>query len=180
MRTIILLSVLSLLFLVPSLAIAGGAIQSDQTLAEISPVPDKRIPGRCKARRETRILVTVTTMSGDLSPLITLYPPNSKIAESSANAYGGNTTTLDDKLAQTGTYSLVISDGSSTHTGTYHITLLDLSSPGSLNLGTLESGQTQSGNINAIPGMNVLTFQGTMGDRVLATVTTTTGSSFPI
>ena len=68
----------------------------------------------------------------------------------------------------------MISDGSSTHTGTYHITLLHLSSPGSSYLGNLLSGQTQSGNINAIPGMNVFHFKG-QRRPVLAAVTTTSG-----
>ena len=67
-----------------------------------------------------------------------------------------------------------------THTGAYNITLLDLSSPGSLNLvSTLLSGQTQAGNINVIPGMNVFQFQGIAGDRVLAAVTTTSGNLSP-
>ena len=160
-------------------ALNMGTLVSGQTQSgSIGVVPGMNV-FQFQGTQGDRILALITTTSGKLSPAIDLYPPNFGSWEGGANAWGGNTATMDHQLAQSGTYSLLVRDSSNTNAGGYSITLLDFASPGALNMGTLVSGQTQSGSIGVVPGMNVFQFQGTQGDRILALITTTSGKLSP-
>ena len=174
----LLLLSLSCIFALSTVAGAQLAIQSGQTLSGNIDTAGQTNTWQLQGTQGDRVVVIVTTTFGYFSPAMELYPPNSGIAEDGANAWGGISATIDHQFAQTGTYSLVIGDSANTNTGSYSLTLLDFASPGALGLGTLVSGQTQSGSI-VVPGMNVFQFQGTQGDRVLALITTTSGELKP-
>ena len=109
MRSIILLSVLSVWFLFSARADAQGVIQSGQTLSGNIASAGQTNTLLLQGTTGDRILVTMTITSGTINPYIRLDAPNSGNCEASVYNYDGTPSiTLDHQLAQTGTYQMLL------------------------------------------------------------------------
>ena len=78
---------------------------------------------------------------------------------------------LDHVLQKTGTYTIIVQDAGLNHTGSYKITLLNLTrgptnSAGDPDGGPIASGETLSGSLN-VSDMDGFQFYGEAGDRIL-------------
>jgi len=82
---------------------------------------------------------------------------------------------LDCQLPVSGTYTLLVKDGTGTHTGTYNVILLRLNNPvGCLSLGF--GNPPTSASIDAAAEVDCYTFTGTAGDRMRSRAIETSGS----
>src|SRR5262249_42056882 len=124
-----------------------------------------------------RVLVGALAIGGaSFNTSISLYPPGGGPAEDLT--YTGDR--YDHQLLATGTYTLVIEDYSDTYTGSYAVTLLNLtagpltsgSDPdgGSIASGEVKSGQASTADFDAYR------FTASAGNRVLIGAITTGGS----
>ena len=175
MRTTVLLLAIALFC---NCAIAAETVHSGQTLIGKITAAGQSNKFELQGMAGERLLAVVTATTDNFGPFIELYPPNGGEKEASA-AYGGHSSTLDCRFDQTGAYTLVVRDFGNNAAGDYKLTLLDLSSPGELNQGTLNSGETKIGNIHQISSMNVFQLKGIVGERLLAVVTATTDNFGP-
>jgi hypothetical protein len=125
--------------------------------------------------------LTMTSTSGTLSPTIQLYNPVGTLI-SSANANGGDcgspaTEMNTVMLTAPGTYTVDVSDCSSSNTGSYALYFQIINSPGGAV--TLSFGETSAGTIGLAAQSNTYTFSANAGDLVDFTLGTTSGSLSP-
>jgi hypothetical protein len=119
------------------------------------------------------ILAAVTT-SGTLNTNVSLYPPGGgpAIAATSADRQ-------DAQLTADGTWTIVVEDYADLASGTYSLSLMDLSStltsPGDPDGGPIASNQILTGTTNAAGDFDAFTFNGVSGDRILMTGVATSG-----
>jgi hypothetical protein len=126
-----------------------------------------------------RLIVTgVETGGGGHNTLMSVYPPGGGGYESynSANQF-------DLQLLQTGTYTLVIEDSGNDNTGTYTLSMVDVTSGpytdgGDLDGGAMTSADVKTGTMSGVGDMDVFTFAGTNGNRVLIDAVATGGAGF--
>ncbi len=156
----------------------GGPIASGQTVSGTINVSADMDAYNFYGQTGYRVVIAVTTTSGQLTPNINLYPPGGGMVER------GAVNRLDWQLKTNGLYTIEIEDFVTlSDTGNYNITLLKM--PGTVNSmvdpdgGLIASGQTGSGTINVSADMDAYNFYGQTGDRVVIAVTTTSGQLTP-
>jgi hypothetical protein len=156
----------------------GGAIASGQTLSGAIDVASDLDAFQIYGNAGDRIIVRVRKTSGDLSPTIYLYPPDGGPAEQSVS-----NAVLSWQLEQTGLYTINIRDNFGSGSGNYNISFLKIpgtiSSSGDPDGGAIASGQTLSGAINVASDMDAFQIYGNTGDRIIVTVTATSGDLSP-
>ncbi len=128
-----------------------------------------------------RLVGALQKTSGTLAPTVYIYPPGGGSWE---NVFSSGR--IDMKVAASGTYTIVVQDGSTANTGTYSLSLTDLNHgplviPADQDSGAVISGSYATGTINVAADMDVFHFSGTIGDRLIfgaipagGTVNTTT------
>ena len=152
-----------------------GTIQSGETRAGFQIlVPSAMDTWTFEGTAGDRILFNAETTDGLLDPDIDLYHPSDVDPEAHAN------NVMDHQLAQSGLYTVVISDLGKDATGTYNVSFLKIpgtvSSAGDPNGGSIASGQTIVGStITPISDMDAFQFYGAAGDRILFNAETTAG-----
>lgn len=127
------------------------------------------------------VIGAVRTGAGLMNTNLTLYPPGGGAAE--ALSYGGDR--LDDQLQLSGTYTVVVEDYSNTYSGTYSLSLLNitagpLTSAGDPDGGALQPGDTKLGQFQTTPDFDGYRFAGAFGDTVTITTTPTSGTITPV
>ncbi|MBP7052800.1 MAG: hypothetical protein KBE65_17460 [Phycisphaerae bacterium] len=122
-----------------------------------------------------RVLLSVMTTSGSLYPYVVVYAPD---ASQEAAAYRH----INREMSQTGTYTVVIYDGdtggsdiSLDDTGGYKISFANLDG---CSWPTISCGETLSGTVD-VSDTEVWHFFASAGDRIVLTVTATSGDLFP-
>lgn len=155
-------------------ASGSGEIRSGETKVGNISTPSDMDTWTFYGDKGDRVIITVLTNSGTLMPHIYLYPPGGTGYEAIDNVEFGR---LDHQLRTNGVYTIVIEDDALQKIGSYNITLLKMpgpvSSPGDPDGGTITSGQTLSGIINAPTETDAFQFYGTNNDRVIISVVTT-------
>ncbi len=122
-----------------------------------------------------RVLIGGLATSGSLNTTFYLYPPTGGPAENSTTA-----DRLDHQLLSSGTYTVVMEDFGLDNTGTYSLTMLNvtsgpLTSGADPNGGTLAQGQLRTGQISPVPDFDAYAFYGTVGDTARISGVTTSG-----
>ena len=154
-------------------AIASAAVKSGQTnvVGDFDAFTFSGVAG-------DRILFgAIATGGASFNTNLTLYPPGGGAAE--VNTVTGDR--LDAQLTVSGTYTAVVEDYSDSHTGTYSLTLLNLTA-GPLTSGTDPDGGTlqpsdlRLGQMQTAPDFDAFRFAGAFGDTVRVTATTTLGT----
>lgn len=125
-----------------------------------------------------RIAVGAIKTSGALNTTTYLYPPNggNAIVSSVGDRW-------DAQLTQTGTWVLVVEDQSFGESGDYALTMVNLTSgpytaAGDPDGGPIGSDEIRAGSIGAEPDLDVFTFSGTAGDRVVIAGPATSAGPF--
>jgi len=112
------------------------------------------------------VILGAVATGGGLNTNINLYPPGGGAA-----IVGSSADRQDATLTADGTWTVVVEDISNAASGTYSLSVLDLSStltsPGDTDGGWIASNQILSGTTNAVGDMDAFTFNGVSGDRVL-------------
>ncbi len=125
-----------------------------------------------------RVVVGALATGGlSFNTSMTLYPPNGGAAE--ASTFSGDR--LDKQLEMTGTYTVVVEDYGNTHTGTYSLTLMNLTAGPFTSVsdpdgGAIVSDETRVASFQTTPDFDVYTFDGTAGDRVIIASVVTSGT----
>lgn len=127
-----------------------------------------------------RVIFTgLATGAGTHNTTMTLYPPNGGAAENASNSGDA----IDWQLLQSGTYTVVIEDYGDDNTGTYSISMLNLTA-GPLTDGAdpdggpITSAGYKTGTMSGVGDLDAFTFTGNIGDRVLMDAVATSGASF--
>ncbi len=112
---------------------------------------------------------------------LTLYPPGGGPPE--VITYGGDR--LDTRLQRSGTYTVEVEDYALTHTGTYSLSYVNLTtgvvtSDTDPDGGPLASGEVRSGSFQTTPDFDVYRFTVAAGNRVVIDAVPTGGSANPI
>ncbi len=161
-------------------AVDRGSINSGETRSSSISVSGQKDTWTFQGAAGDRIRAVMVATTGTLTPYLCLYPPgytNSTPAETCA--YTG----IEDKLQQTGLYTIIVLDNINTRTGDYNLTFLkmpgSLSFPGDPDGRAIASGETLSGKINVPSDFDAFQFFGTAGDRIRAIAVTTSGSLIP-
>jgi hypothetical protein len=122
------------------------------------------------------VLAAVTT-SGTLNTEVSVYPPGGgpPIGQTSADRQ-------DIILTADGTWTMVVEDGQDVQSGTYNLSMTDLSgtltSPGDLDGGPIASNQIFNGTTNAVGDFDAFKITGVAGDRILMMAETTSGPPY--
>ena len=148
----------------------GGPIVSGQTLLSgtINVLSDMDA-FQFNGTQFDRVLINAETTNGNLDTVICLYPEDGGPAEVACTA----SDRVDYQLKKTGLYTIVIMDNGEDHTGTYNLTFLEIPKGP---LSYIVSGQTLSGEIDALSDMDAFQFYGNVNDRVLINAEMTSGS----
>jgi len=112
------------------------------------------------------MMIQPRSTSGNLNPVVELYNPS-----------GSRIT--DYTLTTSGTYKIIVRDGSYVNTGNYLVYLQRLNNP--CNATTINCGQIVTGSIGTSvnpPPWKAYTFTGSAGDAVSFTATKTSGANF--
>lgn len=142
-------------------------IQSGETLNGTISAPSFSDSFVFLANEGDRVIVNAVTTSGELDTEITLLAPGGEETQ-----WGDDS--LNTVIAESGTYTIVVSDFMSEEPGTYEITFQKI--PGALTSaadpdgGDIVSGQTLSGSIGSVSDMDAFEFTGQAGDRVIVKV----------
>jgi hypothetical protein len=123
--------------------------------------------------------LTMTPTSGSLAPKIQLYSPSATLL-STANNFDCGAAPVEMNtvmLSSAGTYTVIVSDCSSTNTGNYNLYFQSTNSPAGA--ASLPFDQTVSGAIGSAAQSNTYTFSAAASDVIDITMTTTSGSLAP-
>ena len=125
------------------------------------------------------ILAGLATGAGSHNTSMMLYPPNGSPAEVNTNS--GDI--IDWQLLQTGTYTVVIEDYGDDNTGTYTISMLNvtagpLTDGADLDGGPITSAGYKTGTMSGVGDLDAFTFTGNVGNRVLIDAVATSGAGF--
>jgi hypothetical protein len=119
------------------------------------------------------VLAAIST-SGALNTNVSLYPPGG-----GAPIVATSSDRNDATLTATGTWTVVVEDVSDVQSGSYNVTVMDLSSTltsgSDLDGGPITSNQIVSGTTSAIGDFDAYTFTGALGDRIVLTFPATSG-----
>ncbi len=124
-----------------------------------------------------RMLFTaLATGAGTHNPNISIYPPGGGNAEASTS-----NDLVDLQLAQTGTYTIVVEDFNNDDTGTYTISMMNVTAGpytngSDLDGGAIVSADAKTGTMSGVGDIDCFTFSGTNGQRVIMDAVTTAGS----
>lgn len=123
--------------------------------------------------------------SDSLNPVIDLFPPDGGDREAQARAGGGSIAQLyAHELAQSGEYTLLIRDDGANGTGGYLLSYLDLDGAITCSLdpngGPIVLDEATEGSIDPVVDMDVYTFQGVAGQRVIIQANRTSGDLNPV
>lgn len=160
----------------------GGAIASAATVTgQVNAVTDLDAFTFSGVAGNRVLIDAVATSGPSFNTTLFLYPPSGGAAEVITYSNDG----IDAQLAATGTYTVVVADYASTHTGGYSMTYLNLSagpltSGGDPDGGPITSAQVKSGGFQVAPDFDAYTFTGTAGNRILITTMPTGGTSTPL
>jgi hypothetical protein len=126
-----------------------------------------------------RVIFVGITTSGSLNTTLTLYPPNG----SAAVTYSSSGDRLEYVLPYAGTFTLVMEDYGNTNTGNYTIAYMNATSGpytggGDTDGGAIVSADVKNGTTSGAGDMDVYTFSGTAGNRVLIDVVETAGVGY--
>jgi hypothetical protein len=126
------------------------------------------------------VILTAVTTSGALDTQLQLYPPSGPVEAQSLCDIFGCRDQLDVVLAQSGTYTLLVSDNGLNDAGSYDLTLFRFDGPTSCvddpDGGALTCDQHRSGTISSPTDIDAYQFTGAAGDRVFLTAATTSGA----
>jgi len=123
-------------------------------------------------------LNVLPTGGGAHDPLFSIYPPDGTPALTA-----GTTTAFDLSLPQTGTYRIVMEEYAGDNTGTYTFSLVDMTN-GPYTLapdtdgGAISSAEMRTGNTSGIADIDVFTFSGSTGQRVLINSKSLSGGGY--
>jgi len=120
----------------------------------------------------------LATGAGGHNPTLSIYPPGGGQAEASTSSDG-----FDLQLLKSGTYTVVVEDTGNDNTGTYTISMMNVTSGpytggGDNDGGTIISAEVKSGTISGVADMDCFTFTGNVGQRVVMDAIATAGASF--
>ncbi len=120
-----------------------------------------------------KVLIRMSTTSGDLCPYIRLLNPAGKAI---GNSWGfTNAEVKSISLPSIGTYTIIAGDYDGSYSGTYNLTLERLN-PGTG--ATVSFGQTKSGNL-AVGDLDSHVFSASAGNKVIIRMSTTSGYLSP-
>jgi Ca2+-binding RTX toxin-like protein len=128
------------------------------------------------------IIVQAATTAGALDPVVDLYDINGgPLASGSTNQAGGVDISL--RAPASGTYTITVRDNGGGDTGVCNVSLLVIPASHGADPagdgGTIISGQTRTGAIEARTDMDVLTIDAAVGDVITLAVATTSGNLDP-
>jgi hypothetical protein len=123
-----------------------------------------------------RVLIDAVNTSGSSNTEIYLYPPSGGAA-----VVATSNDLVDYQLLASGTYTVVIEDAGLNDTGTYNLSLLNvtagpLTSGSDPDGGAIASAAVKAGQMNQAADLDAFTFSGVAGQRILFAALTTTGS----
>ncbi|HET6349318.1 MAG TPA: hypothetical protein VFH88_09580, partial [Candidatus Krumholzibacteria bacterium] len=126
----------------------------------------------------TRVLISAVTTGGSANTNTTLFPPGGVAAVTSTSADA-----FDWQLPVSGTYTIVVEDLGNDNTGTYTVSMVNITSgplttAGDPDGGPLTSSDVKNGTISGPGDFDVFTFQGNFGDRVIIDAVETAGVGF--
>jgi FlgD Ig-like domain len=120
------------------------------------------------------VILGAVTTAGALNTNVNLYPPGG-----GAPIVATSTDRNDATLNASGTWTVVVEDISDAQSGTYSLSVLDLSSTltsaGDPDGGSLASNQIINGTTNAIGDFDAYLISGAVGDRIVITAPATGG-----
>lgn len=156
----------------------GGAIGSGQTATGVIEMPADLDSYTFEGTAGDRVRIIEVVTSGEIGSRIRLYPPGGGAVEASDDFSGR--AIIDHPLEVTGVYTLIVEDYYGDYTGTYNLTVMNLSDPSNQydptpDGGPITSGQTVTGLIEDPADMDAYTFDATAGQRVRITQTVTGG-----
>jgi hypothetical protein len=156
----------------------GGAIASGETLSGTISAPAEMDAFTFEGTSGQWIMTSVVKTTGQLDTACRLISPTGQVVDMS---YGGDMLTA--MLAETGTYTIVVTDNEVKYLGTYNLTLVKapgvVASAGDPDGGTIVSGETTSGAVNAASDLDAFMFSGAVGDRVIVHTLATSGQLVP-
>jgi hypothetical protein len=127
-----------------------------------------------------RVVVTgVATGAGTHNTSLALYPPGGFVAEVNSNS--GDR--IDVQLQRTGTYTILVEEYGNDHSGTYTVSLMNVTagpytSGGDTNGGTIVSNDVTTGSMSGVGDIDAYTFNGTFGQRFLVIAMATGGAGY--
>jgi hypothetical protein len=158
----------------------GGAIVSGATLTGTFNYDADTDIFTFSGTANDRVVITVADLYSGCQPEIYLYPPVGGALEASRQGSSA-IKKLDWRLAATGTYSIVLHDSLLNQEGSYSVTLVKVpggaTAPTDADGGALASGQSATGTFTPRADLDVFTFDGTTGDRVVITTADYTSNS---
>jgi len=123
------------------------------------------------------VILAALTTTGALNTNISLYPPGggAPIVATSADR-------VDATLTASGTWTILIEDYADRASGSYSLSLMDLSgtltSASDSDGGPIASNQIIAGTTDVVGDFDAYTFTGSSGDRVVLTAPETSGASY--
>ena len=123
-----------------------------------------------------RVLLNCIATGGSINTTFYLYPPGGGAAE---DATTGDR--IDHQLAMSGTYTVVVEDLNLDNTGSYVLSLLNLTAGplttgGDPDGGAISSGEIYTGQINTTGDFDAYRFNGAFGQHVVVAALTTGGT----
>jgi hypothetical protein len=158
----------------------GGAIASDEIkTAQFQQLVDFDAYTFTGTAGQRVIITAVATGGGLQNTNLTLYPPGGGIAETTTTT--GDV--IDYQLLNSGTYTVVVEDYGNDNAGAYSVSFLNMTagpftSGSDPDGGAITSAQVKSGGMSAVADLDVYTFTGTIGDRVIIDAVATGGAGF--
>ncbi len=148
----------------------GGTLVSGETVTCSIDMPSELDSFTFEGVAAQRVRIVESVTEGGLDAEIILYPPGGGAAEAWAHDLSGGSATIDTVLQATGTYTIVVQDYRQGETGSYALTLLNLSQPFACDddppdSGLIYSSQTLSGLINLPSDLDAFVFDGNAGQR---------------
>lgn len=122
------------------------------------------------ATANDRIILTLADLGGTSQPEIYLYPPSGGAAEAT-RAGAAASKKLDVRVAETGTYRIVVHDFGQNQEGTYALAFVKTPtgnpSGSDADGGTIASGESRTATLTPRGDLDVYAFDGAAGDRVI-------------
>ena len=123
-----------------------------------------------------RVLLSCLATGGAINTTFYLYPPGGGAVEDATTA-----DRIDHQLAVSGTYTLLVEDNNLDNTGSYILSMINLTSgpltsAGDLNGGPITSGEIYPGQINTTGDFDAYRFNGSFGQHIVVGALTTAGT----
>ncbi|MDB4444644.1 fibronectin type III domain-containing protein [bacterium] len=148
-------------------AYAATPIQSGETLSGVVSAPAQLDQYTFEGKSGDRVLIQTVEVSGAINTEMVLVDPD--FVDETSSAPRGNL--LDHVLEKMGTYTVLVRDDDSLNTGSYNITLLNLTagpltSTSDPDGGPIASGETLNGSV-IVSDLDAFQFFGEAGDRII-------------